>query len=57
MKQIKAIEEYCDRDGWLAERIIDAWEDEEGKIWVERQEWNSDHWEWIKRNDLRKVEG
>ncbi len=57
MKQIKAIEEYCDRDGWLAERIIDAWEDEEGKIWVERQEWNSDHWEWIERNDLRKVEG
>lgn len=57
MKQIKAIEEYCDRDGWMAERIIDAWEDEEGKIWVERQEWNSDHWEWIRRNDLRKVEG
>ena len=58
MKKVKAIEKFSDCwSGWEDERIIEAWEDESGRLWVEVPEWNSDWWRWVERKDLKKVEG
>ena len=56
-KKVKAIEKFSDRDGWERKRVINVWEDEEGRLWDQVPEWNSDWWRWVERKDLEKVEG